>query len=195
MRTSVRAPYRLVGVDDHIGHNRRFSPHLRRYSRVGAAIGRPRGVALITHHPGRMRTICRVRICIGVMVSFVPAAGERCRTVRWTVLCFIPQLRRLCRRNWDPHPSPLHTDTYLRQYAPSPLHTDTYLRRYAATAKYDPARVRDLYARQQRGCLVCETAPLGDQDGFSSPTISWKRSQRRWVLVGTRRFLAASSSV
>ena len=35
-------------------------------------------------------------------------ADERCSTVRWTVLYFIPQLRLLCRRNWDPQPPPLH---------------------------------------------------------------------------------------
>ena len=63
---SIFSCYVAVVAADHIGHNLRFSPHLRRYSRVGAAIGRPRGVALITHRLGRMRTICRVRICIGV---------------------------------------------------------------------------------------------------------------------------------
>ena len=41
----------------HIGHNPPVTTAPRPYTRVGAAIGRPRSVALVPHHPGRIRTL------------------------------------------------------------------------------------------------------------------------------------------
>ena len=51
-----------VVADDHIGHNPPVTTAPRPCTRVGAAIGRPRGVGSVPHHPGRIRARCRCTI-------------------------------------------------------------------------------------------------------------------------------------